>query len=54
VPSTPIAPTDETFARAERGEVVLGGCMVSDDFDPEWACSNCHSPYVGAESGFTR
>ncbi len=25
---------------AERGEVVLGGCVVGDD-DPEWSCLEC-------------
>lgn len=36
-------PLPETFAKAERGELVLGGCMVNDD-DPEFACSKCGEP----------
>ena len=33
-------PTDETLRRAERGEVVLGGCTVFDDM-PDWRCMTC-------------
>jgi ADP-ribosyl-[dinitrogen reductase] hydrolase len=33
-------PTDETFEQAGRGEVALGGCVVSGD-DPDWACPIC-------------
>ena len=36
-------PTDELFEQARRGEVVLGGCIVSDD-DPEFACAICTEP----------
>lgn len=36
-------PTPEEFEQAERGEVVLAGCMVSDD-DPPFACAACHEP----------
>lgn len=31
----------EELGRAEaRGELVLGGCVISDN-DPEWACLAC-------------
>ena len=36
-------PAPELFDRAERGEVVLGGCGVTGD-DPKYACSKCHEP----------
>lgn len=36
-------PTDETFERARRGQVALGGCLVGDD-EPAWACSICQEP----------
>ena len=33
-------PTEETQARANAGEVVLGGCVVSGD-PPLWSCTAC-------------
>ena len=36
-------PLPETFEAADRGEVVLGGCIVSDD-DPPYACASCKEP----------
>ena len=33
-------PDSEAFEEADRGEVVLGGCMVGD-FDPATACPKC-------------
>ena len=42
-PMVPIAygyPTGETFEAAERGEVVLGGCMVWDG-RPTRQCPRC-------------
>jgi len=32
-------PDNDASERAERGEVVLGGCLVTDD-DPDWSCTN--------------
>ena len=32
--------TSEAFESAERGEIVLGGCIVMDDA-PTWACRGC-------------
>ena len=29
---------------AERGELVLGGCMVTDD-DPRWRCRACEADF---------
>jgi hypothetical protein len=36
-------PTAESFERAGRGEIVLGGCVLTGD-DPEWACPACRNP----------
>jgi hypothetical protein len=36
-------PSPELEARAMRGEVVLGGCVVGDD-DPKLACRACREP----------
>lgn len=37
-------PGPELMEAAERGEVVLGGCCVSDD-DPRYACRACGQRY---------
>ena len=39
-------PMGELFEKAERGEVVLGGCCIAVDENgrimmPEWACVGC-------------
>ncbi len=39
-------PTVELEEKADRGEVVLGGCCLAVDengrsIDPKWACINC-------------
>lgn len=34
----------ELRGKAERGEVVLGGCQVSDSA-PDWECPECGSRY---------
>jgi hypothetical protein len=33
-------PTEETMERAQRGEVVLGGCSMWEDM-ADWRCSTC-------------
>jgi hypothetical protein len=33
-------PTAETLARAIRGEVLLGGCVVFGN-EPDWRCASC-------------
>jgi hypothetical protein len=33
-------PTDEAFAMVDRGEAVLGGCVVFD-WMPDWECHDC-------------
>ncbi len=42
-------PTPETFKRAERGEVVLGGCLIGDD-EPEWWCTGPEEHAVYADN----
>ncbi len=34
-------PGSELFEAADRGEVVLGGCVIGDD-DPAYACTKGH------------
>ncbi|MGY1814353.1 endonuclease/exonuclease/phosphatase family protein [Blastococcus sp. SYSU D00820] len=34
-------PAGETIEAAERGEVVLGGCLVEEGPMPRWACPRC-------------
>jgi len=34
-------PTGRTFAAAERGEIVLGGCLITGQ-DPDRAYLSCH------------
>jgi hypothetical protein len=33
-------PGEELIGQSERGEIVLGGCCVTED-DPEWHCNDC-------------
>ena len=33
-------PTPETFETQDRGEIELGGCVISEDA-PQWVCKNC-------------
>jgi hypothetical protein len=33
-------PSEEMIQARERGDIVLGGCCVTDD-DPEWCCKAC-------------
>ena len=33
-------PTDETLEKADRDEVVLGGCTIWNGM-PDWRCKNC-------------
>lgn len=37
-------PGIELFEAEERGEVILGGCCVSDD-DPKYRCKKCDIDY---------
>ncbi|MBQ3476078.1 hypothetical protein IJH26_01030 [Candidatus Saccharibacteria bacterium] len=37
-------PGPELFEAEERGEVILGGCCVSDD-DPKYRCKKCDIDY---------
>ncbi len=33
--------TDSLKGALEKKEIVLGGCLVSNN-DPKWECNNCH------------
>ena len=37
-------PSADTFEAAERGEYVLGGCLMEPGPTPEWACPECERP----------
>ena len=39
-------PSAEAFKAAQDGELVLGGCCVSDA-DPPWECSGCATRFHG-------
>ncbi len=36
-------PTVETFEEAERGELILGGCVIGPE-SPEYQCRACGAP----------
>ena len=38
-------PNEETFEKAEKGEVKLGGCCLSGA-DPQWACAECGQEFL--------
>jgi hypothetical protein len=37
-------PDAKTFEAAERGDVVLGGCLMEPGPQPRWACPECRRP----------
>ena len=39
-------PTIESFEKAERGEIALGGCLVWED-QPNWHCTACGHEFLG-------
>jgi len=39
-------PTYEAFETAQRGEIYLGGCCISDN-DPKWHCKACGKDFGG-------
>lgn len=41
-------PTPEAIDEAERGEILLGGCCISDE-NPEWDCTNCEHEWGSAD-----
>lgn len=45
-------PAPEAMEGAERGEVVLAGCVVSGD-DPQLACRDCGSLWSSSQDGTT-
>ena len=42
----PEMPTPELYEQAERKEVVLGGCCIHEDGDPQWACVECEQAFI--------
>jgi hypothetical protein len=41
-------PSDEGFEKADKGELVIGGCIVSGD-NPSWQCTTCNTPIYQPE-----
>ena len=39
-------PAPELYEQAERKEVVLGGCLINMDGDPQWACIECEQQFL--------
>lgn len=46
-------PSAEGFRKAERGEVVLGGCMIRMN-SPKWACKTCSERFGERRPGGMR
>jgi len=38
-------PGPELFEMADRKEVVLGGCIIHMEGDPQWACCECEQQF---------
>ncbi|MDO5443593.1 MAG: hypothetical protein Q4G10_07975 [Bacteroidia bacterium] len=38
-------PTAEAGKKAERKQLILGGCCISMDGDPQWGCVECGQKY---------
>lgn len=43
-------PTPEAEERAQRGELILGGCCVHEGHDPEWFCESCENKWSETQS----
>jgi hypothetical protein len=43
-------PSIEGREAAQRGEIVLGGCVIFDDA-PEWLCGACHNRFGSIFAG---
>lgn len=43
-------PSGEAFEKAERGEIVLGGCCITD-LMPQWQCTGCGHQFVRVITG---
>lgn len=40
------SPESQTVQKAMKGKLILGGCFVSPDNDPKWACKNCGARFL--------
>ncbi|MDV3597364.1 hypothetical protein [Elizabethkingia anophelis] len=36
----------QTVQKAMKGELILGGCVISPGNDPKWACKNCGTRFL--------
>ncbi|MCT3802675.1 MULTISPECIES: hypothetical protein [Elizabethkingia] len=39
-------PESQTVQKAMKGELILGGCVISPDNDPKWACKDCGTQFL--------
>ncbi|MCT4306070.1 hypothetical protein HZP20_16960 [Elizabethkingia anophelis] len=39
-------PESQTVQKAMKGELILGGCVISPDNDPKWACKDCGTRFL--------
>ena len=44
-------PAPDAFESEKRGEVILGGCIVSK-FSPKWHCNDCGNNWGSIEERF--
>ena len=40
------SPESDIVQKAMKGELILGGCVISPDNDPKWACKNCGTRFL--------
>ncbi len=40
------SPESQTVQKAMKGELILGGCVISPDNDPKWACKDCGTRFL--------
>ncbi|MGM9735157.1 MAG: hypothetical protein ACI3ZS_01835 [Candidatus Cryptobacteroides sp.] len=38
-------PSLELIQQAENKEIVLGGCLINGEGDPQWACVECEQTF---------
>ncbi|MCT3727215.1 hypothetical protein HZQ82_08995 [Elizabethkingia anophelis] len=40
------SPESDIVQKAMKGELILGGCVISPDNDPKWACIDCGTRFL--------
>lgn len=41
-------PTEESFEKAEKGKLILGGCTITGH-SPQWGCVKCGTQFLKIE-----